>query len=545
MTIPRRLALPVVAVAAMVSVAAGAPGTAGAATRPPVDIQVLNVSDFHGQLDPLSVFGIGDVGGAAALSSYWAADRAANPRTLLLTAGDAVGASPPLSSFFDDRPTIQWMNYAGFDADALGNHNFDAGLGRLQSQIDAAAFPYLAANLSHLQGNLTGVAPYKVVTVAGVKIAVIGVTNPEAPSLVAPGSLGSIVITDPVAAAQRARARAVRAGARVVIAIGHLGVEGSDPVTGAATGPLIDFANAVDGFDLILGDHTNVKFSGTINGALVLENLSKGATYARTTLRVDPRSGRLISASSQFVVPLAGAVTPDPTVQALLAPYRAQLSSKLDVAMGVATDTFPRGANIERLDEVAIGDLVADSLRTTYGTQIAFTNGGGLRSPLPSSYQPADTSLRRATAGYAPGPPYDLVLGDAYSVLPFGNQAVTRTVTGAQLWSVLERSVGVYPAAFGGFLQVSGFRFTYSASAPVGSRVQSVTLDDGTAIPNSAATTVTATTNDFTNAGGDGYPMLADGQGVSRDLMATVLADYIVAAGTISPTVGSRIIRLP
>lgn len=70
-----------------------------------MDIQVLNVSDFHGQLDPQ-----GAVGGAAVLSSYWRQDRAANPNTLLLTAGDAVGASPPLSSFFADAPTIAWMN---------------------------------------------------------------------------------------------------------------------------------------------------------------------------------------------------------------------------------------------------------------------------------------------------------------------------------------------------------------------------------------------------------------------------------------------------
>lgn len=98
----------------------------------PVRIQVLNVSDFHGQLDPLSVFGVGEVGGAAALSSYFATDRKANPNTLLLTAGDAVGASPPLSSFFQDRPTIQWMTYAG-------------------------------------------VSPYKIYEVGGVKVAVIGV----------------------------------------------------------------------------------------------------------------------------------------------------------------------------------------------------------------------------------------------------------------------------------------------------------------------------------------------------------------------------------
>ena len=545
MTITRHRLIPLLAVTLAPLAAVAGPGAAIAASRSPVDIQILNVSDFHGQLDPLSITGVGNVGGAATLSSYWAADRSANPNTLLVTGGDAVGASPPLSSFFADQPTIEWMNYAGFDADTFGNHNFDAGLGRLQAQIDAADFSYLSANLRNVEDNLTGVAPYDVFTVADVKVAVIGVTNPEAPTLVTPGNLGSIVITEPAAAAQRARAQAIKDGARVFIAIGHLGIEGTDPVTGEPAGPLVDFARAVDGFDLILGDHTNVQYKDTINGALVLENLSKGATYARTTLRVDPGNGRLISATSQFVVPVSSAVTPDPQVTTLLAPYQAELSSKLDVPIGAATDLFPRGNNIERLNEVAIGNLVADSLRETYSTQIAFTNGGGLRSPLPSSYLPADHALRRPSPGYAAGPPYDLVLGDAYSVLPFGNQALTRTVTGAQLWAALERSIGSYPNAFGGFLQISGFRFRYDATKPAGSRVVAVELDDGTPVPNSAGTILTATTNDFTNAGGDGYTMFADGQGVTRDLMATVLANFISAAGTVTPTIDGRIIRVP
>lgn len=103
-----------------------------------VALQLLNIADFHGNLDPVR-----GTGGAAALSAYFQRERAANPNTLLFTGGDAVGASPPISSFFQDRPTIEWMNTAGFDVYALGNHDFDAGLARLQSQIDSATFRYL------------------------------------------------------------------------------------------------------------------------------------------------------------------------------------------------------------------------------------------------------------------------------------------------------------------------------------------------------------------------------------------------------------------
>jgi 5'-nucleotidase len=183
-------------------------------------------------------------------------------------------------------------------------------------------------------------------------------------------------------------------------------------------------------------------------------------------------------------------------------------------------------------------------MRWKYGTQLALTNGGGLRSTLPSSYKPIDTSLRRNTPGYAAGPPYDLVIGDVYEVLPFGNSVVTRSVTGTQLWAVLEHSVGAIPAANGRFGQISGFKFSYDATKPVGLRVVSVTLDNGTPIP-ADATTYTLATNDFTNAGGDGYTMLADGQGVTRNLMANDLLDYIKDKGTISPTIEGRITKLP
>ena len=533
---------------ALVLPALSAGATQGAVGGPRVDagtvaLQFLNVSDFHGQLDPLSVGGT-SVGGAAALSAYFAQERAANPNTVLLTSGDAVGASPPLSSFFGDVPTIEWMNRAGFDAYAVGNHDFDAGLERLQQQVDLAEFAYVGSNLREKDGNVEGIAPLRVLKVDGVKVALIGITNPEAPTLVTPGNLGTLDITEPVAAAMRARAQAEKQGATVFVAFGHLGVTGRD-ASGEPTGPLVDFARGISGFDLVFGDHTDRLYEARINGALVQENLSKGATYSRTTVVVDRASGEPLSSSVVFRTPVVSGVTPDPAVKAELDRYRALLGERLDVPIGTATDLFPRSGNNERLGEAAIGNLVTDALRATYGTQIAFTNGGGLRSPLPSSYAPADTSLRRTAPGYAAGPPYDLVLGDAYTLLPFGNTALTRTVTGAQLHAALEHSVAPLPSSNGRFLQVSGFRFSYDLAQPAGSRVVAVTLDDGTAVPDDAGFTLTAATNDFTNAGGDGYAMLADGQGVTRELLATVVAEHITRLGTVEPVVEGRITRVP
>jgi 5'-nucleotidase len=508
-----------------------------------VPLQFLNVSDWHAQLDPLNVTGVGNVGGAAQLSTYFKLDRMLNPNTLTITAGDAYGAAPPLSSFFEERPAVEAMNLMGFDVDTFGNHNFDRGIGHLQQMIDLADFQYVSANLRNRDDNLTGVKDWEMFDVGGVKVAVVGLTNPEAPTLVFPGSFGTIEVTDPVAAANRAKSEARTAGADVILAITHMGVTHTDPASGMQDGPLVDFAEAVTGFDVIFGDHTDMLYENVINGQLVQENRSKGATYTRTKLTFDPNTGAVFNRDAQFVTPLSAAVTPDPAIVAMLAPYRTQLAAALDGQIGIATGLFPRDGVTERLQEVAIGNIVTDSMRWRYGTQLAFTNGGGLRASLPSSYLPMNTALRRNTPGYAPGPPYDLVIGDAFTVLPFGNIVVTREVTGALLWQALEHSVAAIPAANGRFAQISGFKFTYDAARPAGSRVVSVTLDDGTPIlPN--ATTYSFATNDFTNAGGDGYTMFVGEHGVTREVMADVLLAYITDLGTITPAIEGRITRL-
>jgi 5'-nucleotidase len=507
-----------------------------------VPLQFLNVSDWHAQLDPLNVSGVGNVGGAAQLSTYFAADRAANPNSLTLTAGDAYGAAPPLSSFFQEEPAVKAMNLMGFDVDTFGNHNFDRGIDHLQQMIDLAEFQYVSANLKNLEDNLTGVKRWEMFDVGGVDVAVVGITNPEAPTLVFPGSFGTIEVTDPVAAAMSAKAEAEAAGADVVVAITHMGVTGHD-AAGEEVGPLVDFAEAVSGFDVIFGDHTDMLYENVINGQLVQENKSKGATYTRTKLTFDPNTGTVFNRDAVFVTPFSNAVTPDPAIVSMLAPYRAQLAAALDGVIGVATGLFLRDGVTERLRETAIGNIVADSMRWRYGTQLALTNGGGLRASLPSSYLPMNTALRRNSPGYAPGPPFDLVIGDAFTVLPFGNIVVTREVSGALLWQALEHSVAAIPSANGRFAQISGFRFTYDASRPAGSRVVSVTLDDGTPIlPN--ATTYTFATNDFVNAGGDGYTMFVGTHGVTREVMADVLLEYIKDRGTVTPTVDGRITRI-
>jgi 5'-nucleotidase len=551
---------------------------------PPVTIQVLNVSDWHGNVDPVS-----NVGGAWNISARWQEDRLANPNTLTLTAGDDFGASPPLSSFFDDVPAVKAERMMGIQVNTFGNHNFDKGLAYLQSKIDLAGAPpdsdhpgspyrYVAANLQNLKANLSGVDPIAYFTVGGAKIAVIGIVNEEAPTLVSPGSFGTMTVTDGVAAANKYAAIARQAGANAVFVITHKGYEGLSPVHG----PLVDF---VDGLtpglvDVVFGDHTNVQYSETRNGVLVLENASFGQSYARTTLSVQPgKGGGVLSKTMTFVTPgPAGSLSSnntscgsltycDQAIVDMLVPYRTALSAALDEKIGTTTLPFDRGGNIERRQEVPLGDLIADGMRTTYGTDFGYMNGGGIRAQLPScSYQPADHTLNRANylsdhttistcSGYASGTPYDLVKGDVYTVLPFGNNVLTRTITGIQLWQMLENGVSKFDSSGnntqGRFPQISGLKFTFDYSLPTGcsgsetppvtwtctpSRVLSVTRPDGSPVPYDN-TTYTLATLDFLNTGGDSYFMLSDGQGTTRDRDANVFLGYLGVVGpALDPT---------
>ena len=529
---------------------------AGAAPREPVTLQFLNVSDWHGQLDPLSVSGIGNVGGAAVLSAYWQQDRADNPSTLTLTGGDAYGATPPLSNFFDEVPAVLAMRLMGFDVDTFGNHNFDRGIAHLQQMIDLASAPagtqpgepfqYVSANLKNRDDNLTGVKDFEIFDVAGVKVAVIGLTNPEAPTLVFPGSFGTIEVTDPVQAANKARAAARKAGAKVFVALIHAGVTGVDSQTGEHFGPLIDFAEDVGGYDIIFGDHTDFEFTGVINNALVVENRSKGRTYARVELTVDPFNGRVVDRSVEFITPLSDAVTPDPAIVEILQPFRDALAPIFNTVLGDSTVFIPRadacGRADGRLCESLVGNTTTDAMRLTYGTDFAITNAGGLRADLtcPTTDNPTDFC-----PPYTP-PPFPITRGQVLTVLPFGNVVVTFQLDGVELKSMLENGVSAMPGANGRFPQVAGLCFTYDISAPAGNRVTGAVrqAEDGSCtgapVDLTSATSYSLATNDFMASGGDGYPVFIS-RAVTRDIMDQVLADYVAANTPISPAIQGRI----
>ncbi len=337
---------------------------------------ILGIADWQGQLEPLS-----GVGGAAALTTYFkqdrAASRAADAGILTLTTGNDVGASSPLSTFFQDTPTILSERMMGVMVGTLGSNDFGAGIDRLQSQVDLAyadasggdnRFHYITSNLSNRVANLEGTLDYEIFRYGDVKYAVIGIVNEDAPTLVPPGSFGTMTPTESVAAAMAARAAAKAAGADVFIALTDKGVT---DVSGAnPTGALIDFANAVSGFDVIFGGHTDTQYSGIVNGQLVVENRSRGQTYSKTLLTYDRLAARLTVASNSFVTPTAAAVTPDPRVVAMLGTYRGEMSLLLDGTPEIARPA-PEPAPSTFSQDRSAGCVAARSHVPAYAQRLA------------------------------------------------------------------------------------------------------------------------------------------------------------------------------
>ncbi|MBD0348803.1 MAG: 5'-nucleotidase C-terminal domain-containing protein [Thermoleophilia bacterium] len=523
------------------------------------EITILNISDYHGQLVPLSEaadslgpsFGIG---GAAFLKRWFDLYRSeAKDGSITMAGGDSVGATPPISAAFGDKPTIELMNRMGFDADALGNHNFDYGEQYLRRElIPLANFQYLSANVVS-RGHKTPREwkPSAVFDFNGARLGLIGFTNDDAPQLVRPGSFGPFRVVDPVRAVFKARARLGGRRVHAAVALGHYGATAGtlDPlgVLRDPSGPLISLADSLRRIDAVIGDHTDFQVNELRpNGILVTENRSRGLRFTRLRIVVDLSTRRVVYRTADWHKPWNIGIAADPAIQARIDELIAQLAPILGTVIGSSTTAVPRadacGNTAGRTCESKVGNVVADAMRNTYDVDLAITNSGGLRADLtcPTTDSPTDFC-----PAFTP-PPYPITRGQVLAVLPFGNEIVTLNASGAELKAMLENGVSQMPGAAGRFPQVSGLCFTYDITAPAGSRVVSAVRADAdgncTAVPLDlgAGTTYSLAMNDFIVEGGDGYPNLAS-RATTRDLMDQATADYVAANSPVNPSIQGRI----
>jgi 2',3'-cyclic-nucleotide 2'-phosphodiesterase (5'-nucleotidase family) len=341
-----------------------------------------------------------------------------------------------------------------------------------------------------------------------------------------------------------------RERAEVMVAMGHLGATAGSLT--APTGPAVDLADAagMQRLDAVVADHTDQQaLSFRPNGVLLTENRSKGLRFTRIRLVADTDENKVVYKTADFHRPWNIGVTPDPAIQTRINELNAELAPILGTQIATSSVAVPRadkcGRPDGRLCESRVGNVVTDAMRTTYLTDFALTNSGGLRADLTC---PLTDLADDFCPPYSTGPPpFTITRGSVLGVLPFGNIVVTLSLNGAELKTMLENGVSQMPGANGRFPQVSGLCFTYDIQQAAGSRVTGAVRQaadgscTGAPIDLTAASTYSMAENDFIADGGDGYPVFRPRM-TTREIMDEVLADHVSANSPIAAPPQNRIV---
>jgi 5'-nucleotidase len=552
-----------------------------------VQVQLLAFNDFHGNLRPPSPTNavvvakqgdtaIGDAGSPtptdagvvdggplnvqlyAGGASYFAAHvkrlRAMNPNTLVVSAGDMTGASPLVSSSYDDEPTIEVMNAVGVDVNGVGNHEFDHGpseLLRLQfggcngaDHTDAggscsadpmfpgASFQYLSANVD-VSSMKTLFPAYAIKTVGGARVAFIGMTLKSTPTIVSPAGTAGLTFVDEVDTVNALVPMLKQQNVDAIVVLVHQGgfQQGTyDECVGfAASAPMGTkdigtIADALDpAVDIVVSAHTHQAYNCTRpNGRLLTSAASYGRLITQLALTVDTSAHKVTSKHAKNVV-VTRDITPDPTVDALVQRYVADIAPIAERHVGqIAADVLRlTGAN----GEASLGDVAADALLAATGADVAFTNIGGLRDSLlyKQYYSEGDGIV---------------TFEKAQAVMPFKNKVEILQCTGAQIIAAIQQNVYVQPGGTTKLLQVSnGFAFSWNAaSADTNGQNAAVATSfmlNGASINPTATYKVGIT--DFVGNGGDGYTAfrqctLQSVVGIDLDAFAAYLGAHMPLA---------------
>ncbi|TQJ25630.1 5'-nucleotidase [Micromonospora sp. A202] len=547
--------LTVLAVAAFGAVATS-PEQADARPKP-VDVTLLALNDFHGNLEPPSgssgTIAGQTAGGVEYLATHLAELRAAAKKknTITVAAGDLIGASPLLSAAFHDEPTIEALSMAGLDYASVGNHEFDEGaaeLLRIQNggchPVDGCAdgTPYRGAGFKYLSANAfktaTGkplMAPYAIHKVQGVKVGFIGMTLEGTPQIVSQQGVAGLSFADEADTANRYARELRRKGVETIVVLLHEG--GAQAATGGIndcvgmTGPIVDITNRMDpSIDVVVSGHTHQAYNCDINGKLVTSASSFGRLVTDIDLKIDRRSGDVISAAANNVV-VTRDVAKDPKQTALIDRYKTVLGPVADRQVGETTTAITKTQETlfgTSLGESPLGNLIADAqLAATDDEQnavAAFMNPGGVRADLnagPVTYE------------------------EAFTVQPFANNLVTLDLTGAQLYCVLEQQFvtgrTLYPSSTVGYVVDPNGTTGTVADPCAGTRVVRGSLTIGGTAVDTAAT-YRVTVNNFLAGGGDGFSVLTGGTNlVTGQIDLDAFVAYLTAQSPVSAPTLDRI----
>jgi 5'-nucleotidase len=531
-----------------------------AQTTAPVDLRILAINDFHGNLrPPAGGIRIADpddktkkiavaAGGAEHMATLVRQLREGPKNTIFVAAGDLIGASPLLSAMFHDEPTIESLSMMGLEVAAVGNHEFDEGkdeLLRMQNggchPIDncqgphpflGAKFHYLAASTIEKETGKTIFPPYEIREFEGIPVAFIGLTLKGTPDIVSPVGVAGLEFKDETETVNALVPELKAKGVEAIVVLIH---EGGFP-TGdynecpGISGAIVDIVKQLDSaVDIVISGHTHQAYVCEIDGRLVTSGDKFGTIVTAIDVKLDPVTRDVISAHADNVIVRSGSYAKDLGQTALLEAYDKVAAPIANRRAGSITETLSRTPN--EAGESALGDIIADAqLAATRadkngGAVIAFTNPGGVRTDIPKKADGAVT--------YA----------DLFASQPFRNQLVTLTLSGAQLKNLLEQQ-WLDPKR-PRILQVSkGFTYTWDAAKPYGERVAAGSLSlNGARIDPAKSYRVTV--NNYLSVGGDGFTVLKEGTAQQIGVYdADALYAYFQTTSPLAPVRASRITRV-
>ncbi|WP_114571980.1 bifunctional metallophosphatase/5'-nucleotidase [Exiguobacterium flavidum] len=507
------------------------------------NLSLMHTNDTHASLDnaPRRV---------TAIDEY----RAAHPGALLIDAGDVFSGSLYFNEF-KGQADLALMNLMEYDLMTFGNHEFDLGdkdgHAALAAFVKGAKFPFITANVDFSENDLFDGLQKKDVTkkaedgkiyegvikeIDGEKVGFFGLTTEETKDISSPGT---IAFKNYIDSAKRAVAKFEHHGVNKVVAVTHIGYDDNPAVDNDQL-----LAQYVDGIDIIIGGHSHTRLDAPVvvdkeEPTLIVQAYQYGDFLGTLDAKFD-RTGKIIAHSGKLIDVKTKA--PDAEAAALLKPYADKVNVLKNEQVGATVvNALPNprtsdagntaGVSV-RNSETALGNLITDAMldkakEYNAETSIAMQNGGGIRAAIPAG---------------------QLTVGQVLTTLPFGNTLATVSLTGAEVKELLELSVGVAPIENGGFLHVSGLKFTYDSSKAKGSRVGTVQVKTGAAyVELDLAKTYVVATNAFTAKGGDGLTTFekAYKEGRVTDLGLSDwenLRDYAKKLGTIDYKIEGRIV---
>lgn len=493
----RAAALGALATAALLAGCAAPP-----ASRAPLKLTVLHTNDHHGRFWPNPAGEYGLAARKTLIDRVRAEVAAAGGHVLLLDGGD-VNTGVPESDLQDAEPDFKGMDRLGYDAMAIGNHEFDKPLEVLARQAKWVSFPLLSANI-YKQGQRL-FEPYRVFERGGYRIAVLGLTTDDTPKMVMPANVAGLEFRKPADEAARLVPE-LRAKADMVIAATHMG-HYTDGKSGVNAPGDVEMARAVKGLDLIVGGHSqnpvcmlaenrrnDAYVPGTPcapdrqNGAWIVQAHEWGKYVGRADFTIDAGQVRL-ERYQLLPVNLARRVDgrrmtytaplpEDAAVRAYLQPFHDAGQARLTVPVGETTGVFDGDRVRVRAQPTTMGQLIARSMMERTGADLALMNSGGVRDSLPAGR---------------------ITYRDVLKVQPFGNLLSVVRLTGAELLAYLQAAAKMTPGS-GAFAQTAGVRMVIEGGALKSASIGGQPIDP--------KREYRLALNHFTASGGDGYPKI-------------------------------------